>query len=80
MNTIELKNKFHRLIDNIDNENLLMSFYAIIKSKAKSKDGQLWGRLDKKEQEELLIAFEESEDPDYLIDNDEMKKKHNKWL
>lgn len=80
MNTIELKNKFHSLIDSIDNEGLLMSFYDIIKSKTITKDGQLWGRLDKKEQEELLIAYEESENPDNLIDNEVMKKKHHKWL
>ncbi len=80
MNTIELKKNFHSLIDSIENESLLMSFYDIIKSKTKSKDGQLWGRLNKDEQEELLIAFEESENPDNLIDNEKMKKKHGKWL
>ena len=80
MDTIELKKNFHNLIDNIDNDNLLMSFYNIIKSKSITKDGQLWGRLDKTEQEELLTAFEESENPDNLIDNDKMKKKHSKWL
>ncbi|PKP32546.1 MAG: hypothetical protein CVT99_04190 [Bacteroidetes bacterium HGW-Bacteroidetes-16] len=80
MNMIELKKDFHNLIDSIDNENILVSFYDIIKSKTVTKDGQLWGRLDKKEQEELLIAFEESENPDNLIDNDVMRKKHRKWL
>lgn len=80
MNTIELKKNFHSLIDSIENENLLMSFYDIIKSKSKTKDGQLWGRLGKKEQEELLIAFEESEDPNNLIDGDVVRKKHGKWL
>lgn len=80
MDTIELKKNFHNLIDNIDNDDLLMSFYDIIKSKTVTKDGQLWGRLDKTEQKELLTAFEESENPDNLIDNDKMKKKHSKWL
>ncbi len=80
MNATELKKNFHNLIDSIDNENLLMDFYDIIKSRAKTSDGQLWARLNKNEQEELLIAFEESENPDHLIDHDQMKKKHRKWL
>jgi hypothetical protein len=80
MSTIELKNNFHKLIDSIDNENLLMSFYDILKSRTEIKDGQLWSHLGKKEQEELLLAFEESENIDNLIDNKVMKKKHKKWL
>jgi len=80
VSTIELKNNFHKLIDSIDNENLLMSFYDILKSRAEIKDGQLWSRLKKNEQEELLLAFEESENPENLIDNEIMKKKHKKWL
>lgn len=80
MNTIKLKKDFHNLIDSINNERLLMSLYDIIKSKTLTQDGQLWGRLNKEEQEELLDALEESENPDNLIDNDIMKKKHRKWL
>jgi len=80
MNTIELKKSFHLLIDSIDNEDLLASFYDLIKKRSSTKEGQLWNRLTYKEQEELISALEESENPVYLISNDEMKKKHNKWL
>jgi hypothetical protein len=80
MNTIELKKSFHLLIDSIDNEDLLASFYDLIKKRSSTKEGQLWSRLTYKEQEELISALEESENPEYLISNDEMKKKHNKWL
>ena len=34
MNTIELKKSFHLLIDSIDNENLLINFYDILKTKS----------------------------------------------
>jgi hypothetical protein len=78
MNTIELKKSFHLLIDSIDNEDLLASFYDLIKKKSSTKEGQLWNRLSCKEQEELISALEESENPKYLISNDEMKKKYNK--
>jgi hypothetical protein len=80
MNTIELKKSFHLLIDSIDNEDLLANFYDLIKKRSSTKEGQLWNRLTYKEQEELISALEESENPDYIISNDEMKKKHKKWL
>jgi len=80
MNTIELKKNFHNLIDSIDNESLLIHLYEIMKSKTDTKAGELWGRLSKNEQEELLAAFEESESPDNLVDFDTMKNKHEKWL
>ncbi len=80
MNTVELKRNFHNLIENIDNDNLLSNFYDLIKKRISSKEGQLWNRLTNEEQEELLLAFEESKDPQNLISHEEMKKKHKKWL
>ena len=80
MNTLELKKNFHLLIDSIENENLLADFYNLIKKRTLDKEGQMWNQLTYKEQEELLSTLEESENPDYLISNEEMKKKHTKWL
>jgi len=80
MNTIELKRNFHNLIDSIDNENFLISFYEIMQKRFSTKEGQLWNRLTEQEQEELLLTFEECENTDNLISNALMKKKHNKWL
>ena len=80
MNTVELKRDLHNLIDSIDNVNLLSNFYDLIKKRISNKEGQLWDRLTTKEQEELYLAFEESENPDNLISHEEMKKKHEKWL
>jgi hypothetical protein len=80
MNTIELKKSFHLLIDSIDNESLLTNFYDIIRKRSSAKEGQLWEKLTNKDKEELLLALEESEDPENLISHEEMKKKHQKWL
>lgn len=80
MNTIELKKKFHLLIDSIENDHLLANFYDLLKNRSTTKEGQLWNRLTYQEQEELISALGESENADYLISNDEMKKKHSKWL
>ena len=48
--------------------------------KRTSKDGRLWAMLSKDEIEELLLADEESENPENLIPHEEMKKKYSKWL
>lgn len=80
MNTIELKQNFHQLIDSIDNEKLLINFYDLIKTRSSAKEGQLWNRLTVLEQEELLLSLEESKNPKNLISHEEMIKKHEKWL
>ena len=80
MNTIAIRKNFHLLIDSIENENLLISFYELIKKRSTTKEGQLWNRLTQKEQEELLLSLAESENFENLISHDEMVKKHKKWL
>ena len=80
MNTIALKKNFHLLIDSIENENLLISFYELMKKRSSTKEGQLWNRLTQKEQDELLLSLEESENSYNLISHEEMAKKHKKWL
>lgn len=80
MNTIELKQEFHNLIDSIDNSNLLSDFYQLLKTRVSTKEGVLWNKLTKAQQKDLLLSFEESKSPDNLVSNDSMVKKHKKWL
>jgi len=80
MNTIELKQNFHHLIDSIDNEKLLINFYELIKTSSSAKEGQLWNKLTIHEQEELLLSLEDSKKPENLISHEEMIKKNKKWL
>jgi hypothetical protein len=75
MNTIEIKQNFHHLIDNIDNENLLISFYDLIKKRTTAKEGQLWNKLTEQEQQKLILSFDESKNPENLIDHEDMRKK-----
>ena len=62
------------------NENLLLNFYQLLKSRSTAMEGQLWKKLTKEEKDELLTAFEESKEEYNLISHEEMKKKHKKWL
>lgn len=80
MNTIELKQSFHHLIDSIDNKELLINFYDLLKKRTTAKEGKLWNKLTDQEQQELMLSLEESKNPENLIDHEEMKIKHKKWL
>ena len=80
MTSIELKSNFHHLIDNINNDNILSKFYAIMARVNERADGKIWGRLSQEEQEELIKADIESNDPSNLISHTEIQKKHTKWL
>ncbi len=80
MNTFELKKHFHILIDSIENENLLINFYDLLKKRSSSNEGCLWNSLTYQEQEELLLTLEESKNQENLINQEEMREKHKKWL
>ena len=43
MTKIELKSNFHKLIDNINNDNFLFKFYEILEKVKESKDGLIVG-------------------------------------
>jgi hypothetical protein len=80
MTTIEIKKNFHSLIDSIDNENILLFFYDLMKRRSTSKEGQIWNRLSNDQKQELLLSVRESENPDNLISHEDLKIKHKKWL
>jgi len=80
MNGIQLKENLHRLIDNTENEALLAKYYELISKMCEQGSGDLWERLTKSEQEELIRIEEESRDPNNLTSHLKMKEKHAKWL
>lgn len=80
MDSIQLKDNFHILIDSFKNDTLLMRFYDIMTNIKNTKEGTLLGRLTETEYEELMLAYKESDDEENLISSEEMKKKHEKWL
>jgi len=80
MDRIKIKQNFHNLIDNIENENMLLGFYELLKSRSESEEGELWSRLSYQEQEDLIKLADSSNDPSNLIDHEDMKRKHKRWL
>lgn len=80
MTTLEIRKNFHSLIDSIDNENILLFFYDLMKRKSATTEGQIWNRLSNDQKQELLLSAQESENPDNLISHEDLKNKHKKWL
>lgn len=77
---METKENFHKLIDGIKDEQILKSYFELIKRLNSNQTGELWNGLNPAEKEELLLSYEESFSPGNLISHDEVKKQHGKWL
>lgn len=75
-----IKQKLHDLIESIDNESILTQVYELVYKKSSSKEGDLWSKLSAEQQKEVLLSLEESNDPDNLVSNEEVKRNHEKWL
>ena len=80
MGLANIKTDFHQLIDEIENEELLYSFYQLLVQRSQGKNGQLWESLTDEEKNELLLADEESKDPKSWVSDDEIRQKHQQWL
>ena len=72
MTTLELKSSLHKVIDRIQDEELLQAIYDFLKTRENSKTGQLWESLTKDQKKELLASYEESENDNSLISNDDV--------
>ncbi len=77
MNT---KDEFHRLIEAIEDEEVVKAYFKLIQKLNDNQTGELWNSLTPEEKEELLISYGESFDSNNLISHNEVKKQHDKWL
>jgi hypothetical protein len=77
---MKIKDDFHHLIDSIEDEQLLKSYYQLIKKINHDQNGQLWNNLTEDEKKELLMAYEESFENNNLLSHEQVKQQHEKWL
>ncbi len=77
MNTIELKTNIHNIVDRIQSEQLLRTLYDFLKIREKDTAGSLWESLTETQKQEVLLAYEESDDDSNLIEREKifLKKK-----
>ena len=77
---MKTREEFHKLIDEIRDEEILKGYLSLIQKLNKHQSGELWENLTAEEKEELILSYEESFDPNKLIPHEEVKKQHDKWL
>ena len=74
MGTIELKSNLHKLVDIIEDERLLRAIYSFLDNRENSEDGRMWKQLTEEQRQEVLRAYDESEDDANLIDDEDVWK------
>ena len=76
MGTIELKSDLHKILDKIENEQLLRAIYDFLKQSEDAEEGQIWKTLTEEQKKEVYLSYEESQDDKNLKDWDTVKKKY----
>ena len=71
----ELKSDLYRLLDKIENEQLLRTIYDFLKANENAAEGQIWKTLTDEQKKEVFLSYEESLDEKNLIDWEQIKKK-----
>lgn len=75
-----VKEKFHKLIDQIDDEKALEAYLNLILKLNRHESGKLYSMLTNKQKEELEISYQESFEESNLLSNETVKGKYSKWL
>ncbi len=69
MSAAEAKSNLHRIVDRIEDERLLRVICDFLEEREKSNAGQLLKTLSQDQQQEVLRAYEESEQDHNLIED-----------
>ncbi|MBX2964604.1 MAG: hypothetical protein KF845_00560 [Cyclobacteriaceae bacterium] len=75
MGTVELKSDLHRILDKIENEQLLRTVYDFLKHSENAEEGRIWKTLTDEQKKEIYLSYEQSEDDNNLINWEDVKKK-----
>lgn len=74
MGAAELRSNLHKIVDSIEDERLLRAIYSFLNTRAGAKEGRMWDSLSVEEKQEVLQAYDESEDRSSMVDDDEVWK------
>ena len=80
MNALAIKVEMFELLAQTYDEAVLLKLYKSMKEVFETTDSDWWDELPPEQQARLQKSIEESYDPENLIDHEDMKKKHAKWL
>lgn len=76
MGAAQLKSDLQKIIERIDNEQLLQTVYDFLKQREDSKEGEFWKSLTDEQKKEIYLSYEESENDENLIAWESLKKKY----
>jgi len=76
MGTIELKSDLRRILEKIEDEQLLRTIYDFLKQSENAEVGQIWKTLTDDQRKEVYASYEESKDDKNLTSWEDVKKKH----
>ena len=62
-----MKSNLHKIVDKIDNEQLLQTIYDFLKLSENSQEGQIWKSLTEEQKKEVYLSYQESEDDKSLV-------------
>ena len=75
-----VKEKFHKLIDQIDDEKALEAYLNLILKLNTHESGRLYAMLTSEQKEELEISYQESFEESNLLSCETVKSKYSNWL
>jgi uncharacterized beta-barrel protein YwiB (DUF1934 family) len=76
MGTIELKSDLLRILNKIEDEQLLRTIYDFLKQGENDEVGQIWKTLSDEQKNEVYASYEESQDDANLTSWEDIKKKY----
>jgi len=76
MGTIELKSDLLKILNEIEDEQLLRTVYDFLKQTENTEEGQIWKTLTEDQKKEVYLSYEESNDDKNLIEWEDVKKKY----
>lgn len=80
MSITEVRNKFHTLIDTVENPELLQRFLDLMKQTTQKGNKSLLDSLTEADRDDVLKSYEESLDEANLVANEDVIHKYKKWL
>ena len=75
MSTTALKSNIHKIVEGIESEQLLQAIYDFLKVRETSSSGGVWDSLSEEQRQEVLLAYDESEDENNLVDREMVFKR-----
>jgi hypothetical protein len=75
-----IRKQLHKLIDNIDDENVLSAYMHLIQSMNGSEFGNLYDDLEPEQKEQLDKSFQRSLNPSNLRSHQDALNALSKWL